>query len=302
MSEGFSSPNFEAFSNDWLADRYLKFGSVEEAINSYQGHFPVSVADYHRKIKQFGIIKKVGRRKVSLAKTLYFFTQKALEPAIPIEKLYKSMPLTFQESASIATIHRIYNNLMEKVVRLEAAGVIITKSGQPERVLIVDELESRAGTGKVSGSSTIPFSFANRKEDMRTKALRVLQQEFSTHLTLGKKLTTKGSLAKKLVPKSISPILHFHLLDVEINIFHIELPGDFDMSTLSSYNVKNHRFVHVDDIVRQSPINFRVSVPEIVAAYCKQMFGQTAEDPQIITSSLNHALLAVATEAVPSQK
>jgi hypothetical protein len=283
------------FSDAWLADRYLKYGSVEEAINSYDGHFPVSIADYHRKIKKFGVVKKVGRSKVSLAKTLYFFAQKAIEPTIPIEKLYKKMPLSFKESASVATVHRIYNNAMEKVVRLHAAGVIVTRSGDPSSILIVDELETSPGTGKVAGNSTILFSFAHNKESYNTSVLRVLQQELSVSATIKRELTVGGKLTKQIIPNDIAPFLHFHILDVEINVFHIELPADFDLNIFSSYKVGSHRFVHINNVVENKEVSYRIGVPEIINAYKRKVVAHGEKlEPQTITSSLNNALLTPA--------
>src|SRR5690554_3181352 len=98
------------YSDRWFVELYLKYGSVEETIRSYPESLPISIANYHRLVKKYGLIKSAGRH-VSLPETLHFFRLKALEPGAPLERVYKNMPPSFQ--TSLSTLHRIYQ-FMEK--------------------------------------------------------------------------------------------------------------------------------------------------------------------------------------------
>ena len=277
-----------------LAELYLRFGSVEEALKHYP-ELPISVPDFHRKIKKYGIVKGIGRRAVSLAEVLNFFAEKVLEPNFSIEKLYRRMSYSLRKSASVVTLYRIYEQMMERVVRTYAAALVITNSDR-NQILVADEKMQNLLTGKVRGSTSLLMSFAVKDEPFYDSVLRVLQREFSTELTLQKRLTRDGDLSKEIVSPDISPFMYLHLLDVKVAVFHLELP-DYISENLgsftSSYKVGGHRFMPISDLLSgDTRFNLREGVSEIVEGFQNYLLG-TFDYPVVKNALLNEAVLAL---------
>ena len=272
---------FEPYGDEWLVDLYFRHGSVENAIRSFD-NLPVSVASFHRAIKRYGVIKQAGRRRLSLAKTLYFFAQKALDPAVPLETLYRSMPPSFKQSASIGSLHRIYSGAMGRVERLHATGLIITPQGDGSRILTVEEK---------TGERTIPFGHSIKTEPAENSVLRVLQHEFSTKMTLERKLVKGSSLTRSLIPKNRDPLFRFHILDIGVDIYHLEMPPEVVPVSFSSYKVSGHKFEDVEEVIAGSEGNtrYRVGTPELLGHYHDMVLGTAVETRRV--SSLNKALL-----------
>ena len=186
------------YSDEWFVALYLKYGSVEEAIRSYPDSLPISIANYHRLVNRFGLVKSAGRH-VSLPETLHFFRLKAMEPGTPLERVYKQMPLSFQ--TSLSTLHRIYNYIEKETIRRYAAALIITDGEDKQKVLLGDELTGNSRYGKKIGDSSIPMSFSKAEESDFDSALRVLQQEVFSDLALRGKLTYKSEFTRNILSK-----------------------------------------------------------------------------------------------------
>lgn len=296
------SSEYPQFSEEWYADLYLQNGSVEEVLKQSRFSLPISPADYHRKIKNYGIVKNIGRRRLPISKLLYFFAEKAGDPSVPVERLYHSMPPSIKESASIAQIHRVYQNATSKITRLRATGLVVTSAEDPENLLVADELTQRSGFSKKVGDTTIPFSFANKDEPKSDSVLRVLQQELSTKLTVEKHLTRGSELANTLAPKDVKPFLTFQILDIGVDVYHIDLPeGLIKTTDFSSYKVANHRFMPVNHARTNSFTNesFRMGIPEIITEYKKRVLRRNPSK-EVVVSSINQALFTTA--KAPSQR
>ncbi len=277
-----------------LAELYLQNGSVEEALKN-NPNLPVSIADFHRKVKDFGIIKGIGRRTVSFAEVLYFFASKVADPNSSIEKLYKIMPWAIKESASIATIHRIYQQISEKMVRRYAAALVLTGLNENE-ILLVEEETQNLSVGKMVGNKSLLMGFGIKEEPFLDSVLRILQREFSTKLTLDKKLTKNSELTHTIIPPDIKPFMYLHLLDVEVAVFHLNLPTQLALNLnefTSSYRVKNHRFVHTSKIVNDKNDTFRFGVQEIIDGYQEYKLESHTTAPTI-NSLLNQNMLSLA--------
>src|SRR3989344_7107525 len=148
--------SMQKFSDAWFTELYLKYGSVEEAIRSYPDSLPISIANYHRLVNKYGLVKSAGRH-VSLPETLHFFREKAFEPNTPLEKMYWRMPPSFQ--TSLSTLHRIYQYIERRAVRRHAAALVITSEENKESVLFGTEMFSNSRYGKRAGDRSIPMAF-----------------------------------------------------------------------------------------------------------------------------------------------
>lgn len=237
------------YSDEWFLDKYFMYGSVEEALRSSSENLPISVAQYHRLIANSGLVKSAGRH-VSLPEILHFFKQKALDPGMPIEKLYKKMPYTFK--SSVATLHRVYKSIQNKAFRrLGAALLLYSEAGE---LLVGEETNTNNKYFKTKGDISIPMGFAKSEETDYESALRIAQHEVSTSLAISKNIN--------FIPKNIKPILYFDLVDVRIKIYKINLDKNFDIKYCSSYKLTNHKFMNKYDLLERSDV--RIGVREIV--------------------------------------
>lgn len=285
---------YNKYSHKWFIELFLKHGSVEEALRVNKWQLPISPADYHRKISRHGIVKDAqGRNQVSIAEIVYFFTQKAIDPSEPLEELYRKMPSTFRPS--VATLHRIYRNTIDRTIKRNAVGLVITPEHDFGSVLIVDEMSTRRGLGKQKGDSTIPFGFAlssKLEESTEQSVLRVLQHEFSTKLATSRELSNTSELYEQIVPKGIKPFMTFNILDLGVCVYHVKLPDELaNLSKCSSYKVGNHRFIDASTILNGEGVNFREGVVEIVEGFCGYLAsGEEVTIFESKTSSLNKRL------------
>lgn len=274
-----------------LAELYLRHGSVEEVLKR-KPELPISSPDFHRKIKAYGIVKGAGRRQVSLAEVLNFFGEKVVEPNLSIESLYRKMSHTMRESVSLVTVYRIYQQIMERMVRTYAATLVIT-TNDLNQILVVDEQTQNIALGKVRGNTSIPMSFAAKDEPFFDSVLRVMQREFSTSLTLDKRLTRDGDLTKEIIPSDITPFMYLHILDAKVAVFHMTLPDDISNNLrgfASSYKVNNHRFLSTSQLL--SVKDLRQGVGEIIESYKNYSTGANSSLPIVKNSLLNEAMLA----------
>jgi hypothetical protein len=286
---------YQDYSDEWLIDRYFRFGSVEDALYRGSSSIPFSFADYHRKLEKFGIVKSAGRH-TSLSEALHFFRIKQMEPGAPLESIYKTMPPSFQ--TSIATLHRIYNRVLETkqkaVATRYATALTLSKAQNANEVLIGTELFSETKYGKIAGQATIPMTFSRNSDTPFQRIIRVLQQEVLTEEAIHKKFVDK-EYVNHLLQNVRGPFLKYRLLDVEISCYALTLPTD--IHHFSSFKLTNHQFVHQSDVSNESTLRYRIGIPEIV----RQSFvpKQLTDTDEVINSDFN---IALSTEEDPNQK
>lgn len=270
------------YTDAWFVALYLMYGSVEEVIRSYDGMLPISVANYHRLVKKFGLVKSAGRH-VSLPETLHFFREKAMDPDLPIEQIYRSMPPSFQ--TSIATLHRIYHSIEQRVIRRCAAALIIVDRLDPNVVLIGKEVFGNSRYGKKVGDLSIPMSFAKKDESDFDSALRVLQQEVFSREAISGNLKPDSELVTSMLSKDISPISYFDIVDVRVKVYQLVLPEvPFGFS---SYKLIEHKMTNLYDLDGGA---CREGVTDMLNIHANLMYGSVSSEPQNYTSSINQIL------------
>lgn len=280
---GIKPETYKIYSDDWFLNEYLKYGSVEEALK-YNINLPISAANYHRLVKRRGIIKGVGRRETSLSEALYFFAEKAIEPTLPLEKLYKTMPYGFR--TSIATLYRVYDLIKCQTPRREAVALLIKKDNDNDSVLVGKETKTSLKIGRFKGDYSIPMGFSNNFEDPSVSVLRVLQREFSTRLAISGDLSPEGALSTQLL-NSMENILSYDILDVRIGLYSLTLPEFFNNNLFDSHNLIDHKFIKIDEIEYGK---FRLGVPEMISCYMNSDLNNEDNVPHFV-SSLNLAIL-----------
>ncbi len=247
--------------NQWLVEEYFKYRSVEEVYIKNRYDLPISYAQYQRVLDKWGIVKTAGpNNKLSEAiDFLYHFT----ESNIPLEKLYKKMPPSFQ--TSLVSIYRILGYIKEGITRRLGTGLIITAESDGNKVLLGNDVSTpRIELGKPFSSLSIPMGFA-RKRDMReVNILRILQQEVYTDLAITRSLPD-------IIPTHPKPFMFLDIADIRVEIFHIPLPEYvLKKFKFTSYKLKDHRFVAIDKI-EDFHTTMRVGVKEAFRGYAKYL-------------------------------
>lgn len=277
------------YSDEWFVALYLRYGSVEEVVRSHPGNLPISIANYHRLVNKFGLVKSAGRH-VSLPETLHFFREKAMDPSLPIERIYQSMPPSFQ--TSLSTIHRIYQSIESQVVRRYAAALVISSADNPNEILMGKEVYANSRYGKKIGDYSIPMSFAKKDDSDFDSALRVIQQEVFSGLAVKKCLTPASALARQIVPIDISPFALYDIVDVRVRMYHLVFPSQIGMDELFSYKLTEHAMVERGEIPQAM---LREGVAEMVDIYGDSIYaGNAYVPPNHFLSSINSLVLAKA--------
>ena len=270
--------------NKFLVEEYLKAGSVDEVFAKFKQDLPISYAGYQRVLDKKEIVKAAGPNN-RLGEALDFITKLVYEN-IPFEKLYKMMPLSFKTSA--ASLYRILAYIKEGVTRRTAAALIITKKGKKGDVLVAKDISTpRIELGKDFGLVTIPMGFSRRGDLRREAVLRILQSEVFA------KLAVEGKNLGKLIPKDIKPFMYLDIVDVRVEVYHLEISKkDLHSLNFSSFKLKNFHFVGTKKL--ESAKNLRVGVREAVEGYEKYIHltgRKLTHNPIQSTAKLNAKLL-----------
>ena len=271
---------YTRYSDEWFLDLYFQYGSVDEMIKAHNYSLPISQAQLHRVIKKRGIIKAAGRH-ASMAEVLHFFAEKAIDPHIPLERLYyEKMPRNFR--VSVQTLHRIYRNIERKAVRRSGVALVITSKNNPDIIL----------TGKEkNGQTSLLMGYAKKVEDKEDSILRILQQEFSTKLAIKGKLARHDELAKKLISNNNNPFMYLDITDVRVKVFNIILPEELcNLDYCSSHKITNHKFINIDKLENNN--NLREGVTEIISGYKNYINNNYISEPEISISKVNEKILA----------
>jgi hypothetical protein len=290
-----NTSEYEKYSDQWLGELYLQYGSVESVLTEFPDNLPVSPATYHRIIKKLGLVKGAGRGSTSLAQTLYVFRERMKNPRASFEKILKTIPLSVKNSSdfpTLRTIWRIYGSVLNGNINRLGVGIIATPEWSSEHVLVAQEMSSLASSGKRAGEITIPVGFVNKRLNFEQSALRILQREYSTKLAISGKLALceNGRLsawAQKLIPKNTQPFMDFKVLDVSIKVAKVCIPEELcDLREASSYSVTEHRFERVSDLLGSNRRNLRAGVGEVLENYQQMLEGVTSRE-FTLTSVIN---------------
>lgn len=278
MSERLSFPEGELTLGQKLVTQYLRHGSVEESLIQNNYDFPVSVAHYHRIIQKWGIVKSVGRQSTKFSEVLSFLSQ-LVESNIPLERLYRRMPPSFQ--TSVQTLHRVLSHIKNGTTRRHGTALVITPESNPDQILIGNDISTpRLDVGKCYGDVSLPMTYSAKKDTPKDAITRVLQQEVFTQNTI------KKSFPSNLLKTPLSPLAFVNVADVKVAVYHISFPDE--LTNFSSFKLVNHRFTPAENLIVANP-DIRAGVVESVQSYLEN--GPSVLE---VLSFLNQQLLQLA--------
>lgn len=244
-----------------LARLYLRYGSVDEALAS-EHTLPISPADYHRKIVEWGIVKAPSKSS-SLTDILSFLSH-YVHSSDTITNLYGRMPHTFQPS--LQTVYRVLHNIKEGIVTRSAVALIVSQEDNPSMVLVGNDISiPRADIGKHFGAVSLPMGFSKQDEDPRDSIARVMQREVFMEPTI------KHTFPLEVIPDDPKPIMKLTIADVSVSVYHIVLSHQY-YCQLSSEVLENMRFEAIDTIEDKEA---RLGVGEILRGYQKKLLAPT---------------------------
>ncbi len=245
-----------------LARLYLHYGSVDEALASSPVPLPISPADYHRKIVEWGIVKAPS--KSSSMSDILTFLSHYVRSSDTISNLYKRMPHTFQPS--IQTVYRVLHNIKEGIVTRSAVALLITPEDTPSLTLVGNDISvPRADIGKHYGAISLPMGFSKQDEDPVDSIKRVMQREVFMELTV------KHSFPHDVIPQDPKPVMKLTIADVSVSVYHLVLSQKY-IQLLSSEVLQNLRFEAIDTIEDREA---RLGVCEILKGYQKKLLAPT---------------------------
>lgn len=244
-----------------LARLYLRYGSVDEALAS-EHTLPISPADYHRKIVEWGIVKAPSKSS-SLTDILSFLSH-YVRSSDTIANLYGRMPHTFQPS--LQTVYRVLHNIKEGIVTRSAVALVVSHVDNHSLVLVGNDVSiPRADIGKHYGAISLPMGFSKQDEDPRDSIKRVMQREVFMEPTV------KHVFPHEVIPDDPKPIMKLTIADVSVCVYHIVLPRRYHQE-LSSEVLKDLRFEAMDTIEQKEA---RLGVGEILNGYQKKLLAPT---------------------------
>lgn len=283
MSE-ITSPEIleQEFNKKIIAD-YLATGSVDAVFKKHNWDLPISYSGFHRLIKKWGVVKSAGPN-TKFSETVAFLDMLSSD-RIAIEKAYKKLPPSFQTSAQ--TLYRVVSNVKRGLVRRVGTALVISLSGEEDRVLIGKDVSApRLDYGKPYGSYSLPMGFSKKKESRQTSILRVLQREVFSTSTIGK------NFPDEVIPDNPSPFMHLLIADVAVAVFHLQIPSNI-LDTASSQVLEDLKLQPVNEVLQQAKnsIYYRSGVAEIVNAYSREFLQNVRSTyPILEISEVNNAL------------
>lgn len=272
--------------NKFLVREYLKHGSVDDAIAANNHSLPISIANYHRILDKWGIVKTAGPNN-KLTEVINFL-YKMVDEQVPLDKLYKKMPPSFKTSA--VTLYRVLSYIKEGITRRIATGLIIHPSNDKYKVLVAkDKSTPRLSLGKPFGAITIPMTFSRLRDGREVAIKRVLQQEVFTELTIDEKFPNI------VVPDNPRPFMFLDIADIRVEIFDISLPKKMSkMNYFSSFKLEGFKFVDIsEDKIITKHKDFRVGVSEAIKGYKKYLKLKKRNlsfNPLLVRTDLNYFL------------
>lgn len=259
MNKNIIPRNEEEFSK-FLVREYFKYGSVDAVFNNYPDALPISYANYQRILDKWGVVKAAGPNN-KLTETIDFFSE-LIEQEIPLDKLYKKIPHTFQTSA--ATLYRIMGYIKEGITRRVGCALVITPYDNVKKILVARDVSPpRVELGKTYGEHSLPMGYSRKRDSRRVNIVRILQQEVLV------KQTVEGIFPLDLIPSDIEPIIYLDIADVRVAAYHLQLPKKYSaIKNFFSYKLKNYEYMAMDDILTLNKgKSFRMGIREIIMGY-----------------------------------
>ncbi len=246
-----------------LVREYLKHESVDEVFKIHKFNLPISYSGYQRVLDKWGIIKSVGPNS-KISETLSFLYLLSKE-RIPLERLYKKIPINFE--TSIPTLHRIVNYVKKGIIRRYATAIIITKNGNKNSILVGEDISTpKLSLGKKYGAISLPMGFSKKDESNKDSILRVLQKEVFTNLAVEKNIPN-------IIPFDPRPFMQIDAADIRLSVYLIKLPKNLsNKKSFSSYKLINFDFINIKKIKNEN--NLRAGINEIINYYTDFLYGK----------------------------
>ena len=241
-----------------VVGEYLRYGSVDEVFKRHNWDLPISYPGFHKLLDSWGVVKSVGPNN-SIGEAIAFLEMLSYEK-IPVERLYKSLPPSFQ--TSIATMYRILDCVKRGVARRYATCLVVTPFDDPNEILVARDVSTpRLEFGKFYGALTLPMTFSKKSEPYERSITRVLQQEvFSLDVV-------KRNFSYEKVHRGVEPFCRFSLIDLSVSIYSVKLSREYsDLSRFSSFKLKNFDYMTSLEILGQKDL-FRTGIAEVVSVY-----------------------------------
>lgn len=255
-------PQGELKFNKWLVKEYFKHGSVDEVLRVHRFSLPLSYATYQRILDKWKVVKVAGPNN-KFNEAVEFFSHLAIDN-LPIESLYKKIPLRFQ--TSVTTFYRILEYVKEGITRRVGVGLIITPYDSEKKILVAKDISlPRIELGKSFASLSLPMGYSRKRDSKRVNILRILQQEVFTDMVIERKFP------EEIVSLLPEPFMYLDIADVRVAIYHLQLPKSLTAkSNFTSFKLCNFNYMNIEEILEKKK-EFRVGVREAVLGYKKYL-------------------------------
>lgn len=265
---------------EYLVREYFRLGSINKVFEEHKYDLPISFAGFDRVLTRFGIVKSAGPNS-KISESLYILSLLA-NYKIPLEKAYHlHAPKNIQVSTN--TLHRILHYTRLGLTRRQAAALIITPKGQPNKVLLGNDLSLTKSSIGNKGDYSLPMGHSKTGEPLGDTITRIMQNEVFTEKTINQ------SFPWTVIPKHIKPLVCVNVADILVSIYKLEIPLKY--SQFQSYKLSNIKFYEIDNLPEKS---FRPGVKEILNYYKNQdNYTVTGEVP-VLNSELNAKIYALA--------
>jgi len=176
---------------------------------------------------------------------------------IPLEQLYKKLPLSIK--TSMVTMHRVAACAKEGIVRRAGTALIISPESDLSKVLIAKDLSGERlidhQMGKFFGALTIPMTYSKFGENFHTSINRVLQYEVFSQNVLNQNFPFHLS-------DNAEHVINMRIADISIKVFRIIVPDDL---MFSSFKLQGHYYESAQNISLSDDGVFRAGVRELVS-------------------------------------
>src|SRR3989344_5762626 len=123
---------------------YLGVGSVDKVILNHQGE-GVTFAELHRQLDERGIVKLRGPNLGM--KHIFQILWEVANSQLPVERSYKSMPLSAKARISFVSLHRVWQNLSfsttpDDEVRRFGSMLVVRPEGNEDHLLVANDISA----------------------------------------------------------------------------------------------------------------------------------------------------------------
>lgn len=265
---------------EYLIREYFRLGSINKVFEDHKYDLPISFAGFDRVLSRFGIVKSAGPNS-KISESLYILSLLA-NYKIPLEKAYHlHAPKNIQVSTN--TLHRIFHYTRLGLTRRQAAALIITPKGQPNKVLLGNDLSLTKSSIGHKGDYSLPMGHSKTGEPLRDTITRIMQNEVFTEKSI------KQCFPWQVIPEHIKPLVCVNVADILVSIYKIEIPQKYRQ--FQSYKLSNIKYYELDDLPTKS---FRPGVKEILNYYKNQDNSSVSDEVPVLNSELNTKIYALA--------